>query len=189
VSSTDRYLTRFPFREKGRCSWCGGPVLPPRRSWCSQACVDEWAIRSSGSHVRHRVRDRDKGICAQCGFDAVAAKRELELAMVDDERDSGSPSLRYGRRGGFLSGSPSHWLAEERWKDRFPRFHAVADRLELPMRRRDIQVCALWEADHIVPVVEGGGCCGLDGFQTLCWKCQPRRRQRWPAGARSTGPA
>ena len=25
-----------------------------------------------------------------------------------------------------------------------------------------------WEADHIVPVSEGGGLCGLDGYRTLC---------------------
>ena len=29
----------------------------------------------------------------------------------------------------------------------------------------------LWEADHIVPVVEGGGCCGLDNYRTLCIRC------------------
>ena len=29
----------------------------------------------------------------------------------------------------------------------------------------------LWEVDHIVPVVEGGGECGLDNLQTLCLAC------------------
>lgn len=29
----------------------------------------------------------------------------------------------------------------------------------------------LWQADHIVPVVEGGGCCGLDNIRTLCHAC------------------
>lgn len=29
----------------------------------------------------------------------------------------------------------------------------------------------LWEADHIIPVSEGGGCCGLENFQTLCLPC------------------
>ena len=44
---------------------------------------------------------------------------------------------------------------------------------------RDHGVCGLcgintqgrWEADHIVPVVEGGGGCGLDGYRTLCIPC------------------
>lgn len=30
---------------------------------------------------------------------------------------------------------------------------------------------SLWEADHIVAVVEGGGECGLEGFRTLCLRC------------------
>jgi len=25
-----------------------------------------------------------------------------------------------------------------------------------------------WEADHILPVAEGGGLCGLEGYRTLC---------------------
>ena len=29
----------------------------------------------------------------------------------------------------------------------------------------------LWDADHIVPVKEGGGQCGLDNLRTLCIKC------------------
>ncbi len=28
-----------------------------------------------------------------------------------------------------------------------------------------------WEADHIIPVKEGGGGCGLEGLRTLCIKC------------------
>jgi 5-methylcytosine-specific restriction endonuclease McrA len=28
-----------------------------------------------------------------------------------------------------------------------------------------------FEMDHIVPVVEGGGLCGLDGYRTLCSPC------------------
>jgi 5-methylcytosine-specific restriction endonuclease McrA len=28
-----------------------------------------------------------------------------------------------------------------------------------------------WEMDHVVPVVEGGGECGLEGLRTLCCPC------------------
>jgi 5-methylcytosine-specific restriction protein A len=30
---------------------------------------------------------------------------------------------------------------------------------------------SLWDADHIVPVVEGGGECDLSNMRTLCLKC------------------
>ena len=29
----------------------------------------------------------------------------------------------------------------------------------------------LWDADHIIPVKEGGGLCGLENMRTLCIKC------------------
>ncbi len=41
-----------------------------------------------------------------------------------------------------------------------------------------------WQADHIVPVVEGGGECGLENYRTLCTACHKhetaelRRRMR-----------
>ena len=33
---------------------------------------------------------------------------------------------------------------------------------------------SLWDADHIVPVVEGGGECDLDNIRTVCLKCHRR---------------
>lgn len=30
---------------------------------------------------------------------------------------------------------------------------------------------SFWDADHILPVCEGGGLCGLDGIATLCISC------------------
>ena len=47
---------------------------------------------------------------------------------------------------------------------------------------RDRGACALcpavcgrqgheWQADHVVPVAEGGGSCGLSGYRTLCTAC------------------
>ena len=32
----------------------------------------------------------------------------------------------------------------------------------------------LWEAHHRVPVSEGGGECGLEGYETLCLECHRR---------------
>jgi len=30
---------------------------------------------------------------------------------------------------------------------------------------------SLWDADHIIPVVEGGGECDLENIRTLCLRC------------------
>lgn len=40
--------------------------------------------------------------------------------------------------------------------------------LKIPKHRR---FRSLWDADHIKPVCEGGGLCGLENIRTLCWAC------------------
>ena len=51
---------------------------------------------------------------------------------------------------------------------------------------------SLWEMDHIVPVVEGGGQCGLDNLRTLCFPCHRRvtreLRRRLADARRSSSP-
>lgn len=42
---------------------------------------------------------------------------------------------------------------------------------ERPRTRRARGTGDLWQADHIIPVVEGGGSCGLDNLRTLCTAC------------------
>lgn len=37
---------------------------------------------------------------------------------------------------------------------------------------------SLWQADHIVPVVEGGGSCGLENLRTLCWRCHRQETRK-----------
>jgi 5-methylcytosine-specific restriction protein A len=40
---------------------------------------------------------------------------------------------------------------------------------------------SLWDADHILPVVEGGGECDLTNLRTLCLKChRQRHREKLP---------
>ena len=62
------------------CRWCRGPVLPPRRTFCGDACVHEWKIRSSPWYVRREVKKRDKGTCRLCGLNVVKAHREWTRA-------------------------------------------------------------------------------------------------------------
>ncbi len=38
-----------------------------------------------------------------------------------------------------------------------------------------------WQADHIVPVAEGGGSCGLDNLRTLCTDCHRKETAKLAA--------
>jgi 5-methylcytosine-specific restriction endonuclease McrA len=54
---------------------------------------------------------------------------------------------------------------------------------------------SLWDADHIVPVVEGGGECDLENLRTLCLKChraataELRKRRRSPTSTQGANAA
>ena len=63
-----------------------------------------------------------------------------------------------------------------------------------PVRDRDKGVCGIcnkstrsdgkYEIDHIIPVIEGGGCCGLDNLRTTCIPCH-RKETKELAGRRA----
>jgi|SRR5579875_684377 len=63
--------------ENGRClcRWCNLEVPAGRLTFCSDWCVEEWKLRSDPGHLRERVFERDRGICALCGLDCVAELR------------------------------------------------------------------------------------------------------------------
>lgn len=114
------------------CRQCLNPVPKGLRTFCGNACVHEWRLRTDPGYLRAMVYKRDKGVCAVCGRDTEKLKRELN-------------ALR--------SGSWIEWQARKR-------------ELGIPSHRQ-----TLWDADHIVPVIEGGGECDLSNMRTLCLWC------------------
>ncbi len=112
------------------CRWCALEVPKGRRTFCSDDCVHQWRLRTSPAYLRNAVLHRDRGICARCTVDTLAAHRMLKRARAE-------------RRAELLA----IWGLRS-------------------MVRR-----SLWDADHIVPVVEGGGECDLGNLRTLCLHC------------------
>ncbi len=129
------------------CRWCELEVPAGRFTFCSEFCVEEWRLRSNSGHLRDRVFERDKGICALCQVNCIA-----EYAHI--RRLRGSARLKAAAAWG-LKGRKS-----------------------------------LWDADHILPVAEGGGECDLTNMRTLCLKCHRlhtaalRERRRKEPGSR-----
>jgi len=54
----------------------------------------------------------------------------------------------------------------------------------MPFRDRWSVLRNHWQADHIIPVEEGGGACGLENFQTLCDGCH-KAKTKSQAGQRA----
>ena len=68
-----------------KCRWCGGSVLPPRRTMCSKKCVHELKLRSSGRYLRNHVFKRDRGVCSSCGIDTKAIAKQA-MSIIDIEK-------------------------------------------------------------------------------------------------------
>jgi 5-methylcytosine-specific restriction protein A len=113
-------------RQRGQCRWCGIAVPKGRLTFCGESCVHQWKLRTDPGYLRAQVFARDHGVCAQCGSDTEALRK--------DKR-----KLDYRARRQF----------EKDWGHRR----------------------SLWDADHIVPVAEGGGECDLSNMRTLCLLC------------------
>lgn len=119
---------------RGLCRWCKSEVPAGRFTWCSDACVAEYRIRSDPGFARERVEQRDDGQCALCGTETLAWEHAYQAEI-------------------------------ERLAQETQRVHQRFRALRLPDHT--------W-ADHVVPVVEGGGACGLDNLRTLCIPCHHR---------------
>jgi 5-methylcytosine-specific restriction protein A len=128
------------------CRGCGVEVPQGRRTWCSEACVEAALIRAGRTWaITAAVLRRDKGVCAICGADAEKVERIIE----------------------------SLWRERGPWGSREYQDYEASARLIREAWGRSCYsgITQLWEADHIVPVCEGGGGCGLDGYRTLCRPC------------------
>lgn len=52
--------------ERGRCSWCGGPLPARRRRWCSEDCAHAFADNHSWPAAREAALDRAGRRCERC---------------------------------------------------------------------------------------------------------------------------
>lgn len=166
---------------KRLCQWCGSQVTGRRRTFCSQACVDELLIRTRPEYARKKVFERDRGVCAVCGLDTAKIESLLNALhrvafcrwYVDQH---GRPTI-YHLHGGSEFKHPAADRRLEQldialailgmWAGHNLRRSSWSGQSYETLKLKH----SLWQADHINPVVEGGGQCGLDNLRTLCLRC------------------
>ncbi len=136
--------------------------------------------RTLSLEILRKSLDRQSGECTWCGkktglrwcSDACRTEGYLRNGMWQrrkvQDRDKGVCSVC-----GFDS------LAAQARVNRIMqvarRRYFTSSRLRKFSRRtRIFSTGQPYDIDHIVPVCEGGGCCGLDNLRTLCFVCHSR---------------
>lgn len=67
------------------CRWCKKETEPPKKTFCSTECVQEWRVRSDPGYAREKVFERDRGVCAKCGLDTEKLKSLLYSVRMKSE--------------------------------------------------------------------------------------------------------
>ena len=140
------------------CAWCAkrfsnASLIPDVRStYCSQKCAEEGRIRrgNSSQAIREQLFLLERGVCCICGIDS----HSLFIRIKGLE-----PSERLNA------------LSNANWT--MPKNMSSFQRLLNSPREGDF-----WQADHIVPVAEGGGDCSLDNLRTLCTPCHLKETEK-----------
>jgi 5-methylcytosine-specific restriction protein A len=152
------------------CRQCSNECPASRRTFCSPECVHAWKCRTDPSYQAREVYKRDAGVCGKCGLDCSKGVMAWMQGLERITRE-----WTFYRRGRHMT--PTR-VAMARAKKLLGWWLARYGLPSLESRRR------LWDMDHIVPVAEGGGSCGLDNLRTLCVPCH-RGETRALAGRRA----
>lgn len=144
------------------CAYCAGSlsaassVSGVASTYCSQECVEQGRLKRGGmyssAHIRSQVYALEGGVCRLCNIDAQALYTRIS-ALEPAERLSA--------------------LCNANWK--LPKSAKALERLLQCPKEGDF-----WQADHIRPVAEGGGDCGLENLRTLCVPCHAGMCVDWP---------
>jgi 5-methylcytosine-specific restriction enzyme A len=135
--------------------------------------------RARGVHSSPQPKDADGNrLCRNCGTILPKGKRFNCSSKCSEEwQGKTSPSymkrLVFNRDRGICARCQADTVALKAGYEALPRDprnvrNAYLDKYGIPHSR---SWGDWWDADHIVPVIEGGGECGLSNFRTLCIPC------------------
>eukprot|EP00850_Spirogloea_muscicola_P004277 SM000018S03642 [mRNA] locus=s18:505658:512598:+ [translate_table: standard] len=112
--------------------------------FCSRVCYEEYLSRTSPRYLRQALFQVERGVCSLCHLDShslVVSLKGIKCKIL--------------RREAVLQQAPAFASCP----------HLLEKLVESPEDGR------AWHADHILPVSEGGGQCGVENLRTLCVVC------------------
>lgn len=128
----------------GTCRVCGKRTQGIR-TFCGERCEQSYLIGTDNAYLRRTVFFRDQGVCAICKVDTL----KIRIAYCEERRQRGLP---------IKAGDKDETVV-------------LLENLGFHLSRG---VPVFWNADHIIPLKEGGELY-LDNVQTLCVPCHKRK--------------
>jgi 5-methylcytosine-specific restriction enzyme A len=149
------------------CRKCGNECQFARLTFCSHECVHEWKLLTQPGYQASEVLKRDRGVCALCSRDTQAERARIEALVAlarsvvcrVEATTLGAEAIELAVSLGQLTRHDAGMWREQPLRILW----------DSPAGKR-----RPWDMDHVVPVVEGGGSCGLDNLRTLCRPCHKR---------------
>ena len=156
--------------------------------FCSGGCRGRYFGKRNGTALRRQLFALERGVCQTCGLDCHGLYQQLrnskawlkELGALAAKAEAEAQNahglvhlvhLVHGARSerGERSNERSPELALFEHLSGQARSSSV--RGPRAVLHKTLREGVLWQADHVVPVWQGGGACGLENLQTLCARC------------------
>jgi len=137
------------FEKTPLCLTCAAPYAETLREqlghpFCGETCLKSFRVKTVTGVGRAQLFQLERGVCQLCGLDCDFLFQRLESEPSVPQRIA---------------------ILEATGRFSNKRAAAIATSGNPP------KAGDLWQADHHVPVAEGGGACDLDNFRTLCDGC------------------
>lgn len=135
--------------------------------------AENQARREPSAALRRAVYARDAGVCALCHLDTDALNAEWNVALKADFQQ-----YTCNICGNETKSVPCIHCNAVTCSRSFIHRTAFREKLEALGFTRDFSRKyvgqTLWNADHSLPVVEGGGGLGAENARTLCLRCHTK---------------
>ena len=161
TSDDEMRRSYIPRRDEGGAKLCSMHGCPNRlqgrqRRWCSKKCGSDAFASWDWKAARGLVYERDRGVCSNCGINTEDLRKAFrwfnDWLHKEDARAGNS------LRGVTFRTEPT--LRSLMSAKGIPKHLALEDNF--------------WQADHIIPLAEGGKLCDLDNLRTVCIPCHKK---------------
>ncbi len=149
-----KYVPPFDERNKAGeriCIMCGKALTGRQERWCGDNECSRlvWIRSGDQGAMRRYLEGKEKGICQECGMDCGLLKCVVDWVVRNESEKE-------------TSGSCFDGMTLKGLRD-----------INVPIKITSASTYVTWEADHIIPLAEGGTH-HEDNIQTLCIRCHKK---------------